>query len=112
MPHDLIQNDILISYQADGKDMSQILNVHKHGPWYIICEESEMYAFFGVITTISCLLSSYYYAYMAAFEAPSFGERNFTIMLAFESIFALSMGFKFLREFTKEGQTTPTRDLT
>ena len=48
---------------------------------------------------------------MAAFAAPSFGERNFTIMLAFETIFALSMGFKFLKEFTKPGQPTPTRDL-
>ena len=48
---------------------------------------------------------------MAAFAAPSFGERNFTIMLAFETIFALSIGLKFLREFTKPGQTVPTRDL-
>jgi hypothetical protein len=48
---------------------------------------------------------------MAAFEAPHFGERNFTIMLCFEFVFLCSMGFKFLVEFTKDGQTIPTRDL-
>ena len=48
---------------------------------------------------------------MAAFVAPKFGEKNFTIMLIFESVFLVSMGLKFFREFTKDGQTLPTKDL-
>ena len=91
--------------------MSQISNMHNQGPWYLICENNRLYKLWRGISTICCLLSSYYYGYMAAFEAPSWGERNFTIMLVFEFIFFLSIKFKFLREFTKEGQTVPTRDM-
>jgi hypothetical protein len=48
---------------------------------------------------------------MGAFVAPTWGERNFTIMLAFEFVFFCAMIFNFLKEFTKDGQVTPIRDL-
>ena len=58
------------------------------------------------------LLSSYFYAYTAAFVKPtSWGDRNFFIMLGFEFIFLCGMTFNFLKEFTKDGQVTPIRDL-
>ena len=56
-------------------------------------------------------MSSYFYAYLAAFDGASVGDQSFSIMLAFEIVFVLSMGFKFLCEFLKDGHNTPIRDL-
>ena len=79
--------------------------------WYIIGQDSKLYSAWIVIEVLCSLLSSYFYAYMGAFVAPKWGERNFTIMLGFEFIFLCSMAFNFLKEFTRDGQVTPTRDL-
>jgi len=111
MPDELSDLDVQISFQSEAKDQYALLLKNRERAWYIICEDSKIYGLWNGFNILCCLLSSYYYAYMAAFAAPKAGENNFTIMLGFEFVFLLSMGFNFLREFTKDGQTIPTRDL-
>ena len=60
---------------------------------------------------IMCVVSSYFYAYMAAFKAPKPGDYLFHIMIVFECLFAVDIFLKFLKSFTKDGETMPTIDL-
>ena len=66
---------------------------------------------FLVLNVVCCLVSSYFYAYIAAFHVPKFGDPLFTVMLCFESVFLIKMITRFFVSFTKDGQTIPTRDL-
>ena len=95
LPDELRYIDVVICYQRDAKDAGQI-NQKTGAAWYIISQDSQLYSIYKGFDVLCCLLSSYYYAYMGAFVAPVWGERNFTIMLAFEFVFLCSMGFKFL----------------
>ena len=77
----------------------------------IISEENKIYKMWKFLDVMACLISSYYYAYMAAFQNPMVGEPLFNVMLFFETIFFISMVLNFFVEFVKDGQTIPTRDL-
>ena len=77
----------------------------------IVCVDSKFYAIYKGVNLFCCLTSSYFYAYMAAFEEPGPGSFLFTINWTYEAIFIISMIICFLTEFHKDGETTPTRDL-
>jgi hypothetical protein len=111
LPQYVSDIDVKISCSQEKQDSGEILANQGAGAWYIISQDNKLYYLWRGFNILCCLLSSYYYAYMAAFVAPKWGERNFFIMLGFEFIFLMSMGFKFLCEFVKDGAVTPTRDL-
>jgi hypothetical protein len=48
---------------------------------------------------------------MAAFSAPKYGEALFNVMMLFEFAFLFDMCLNFLKSYTKDGETIPTRDL-
>ena len=48
---------------------------------------------------------------MAAFKAPQPGEKLHYVMIVFECLFGVDISLKFLKSFTKDGETTPTIDL-
>ena len=56
-------------------------------------------------------ISSYFYAYLAAFKKIGPGEPMFIAMLSFEAVFLISIVLKFFVCFTKDGHTIPTTDL-
>lgn len=78
----------------------------------IISQDNKAYKLWKFFVVLHSLVSSYFYAYMAAFHKPLPGSDLFNLMVYFEFIFFCQIVFKFLEEFTKDGQTTPTRDLT
>ena len=90
--------------------------------YFIVGEHSGFSQFWFVIYIISCIFSSYIYAYLAAFgtndEAfnhsyPGQSEMQFftNLEISFETIFVLSIIKQFLTEYTPDGETQPIRDL-
>ena len=77
----------------------------------IIRENNKLYGLWKLLDVLCCLISSYFYAYMAAFQDPKRGDSLFILMVFFETVFAISIMLKFLVEYVKDGQTIPTRDL-
>ena len=74
MPEDLTKLDVDTSFLSDAKDAGTLEVKAKGRAWYIINQDSKMYGLWRGFNILCCLLSSYYYAYMAAFKAPEFGE--------------------------------------
>jgi hypothetical protein len=74
-PGELSEIDVIVSYQRDAKDMSSFGHMDSMRPWYIICSDSKLYWLWRGIDILCCLLSSYFYAYIGTFKAPSYGER-------------------------------------
>ena len=77
----------------------------------IISGSNKYYKAWTGFVVLHSLLSSYFYAYMAAFYEPQPEDDLFKLMVYFEFIFFCSIILKFFEEFTKDGQTIPTRDL-
>ena len=84
----------------------------RRGKLLLISEKNKLYHFFCLIVTISCLISSYIYAYMAAFRLHPDRETKFTTIAAlfFELIFVGHMCTQFILEYTPEGSKIPVRD--
>lgn len=76
-----------------------------------ISDSNKYYKAWKGFVVLHSLVSSYFYAYMAAFNSPKPEDDLFKVMLYFEFIFVCEIIFKFFEEFTKDGQTIPTRSL-
>ena len=76
-----------------------------------ISDSNKSYKAWKGFVVLHSLVSSYFYAYMAAFKSPTPDHHLFKVMLYFEFIFFCEIVFKFFEEFTKDGQTIPTRSL-
>jgi hypothetical protein len=77
----------------------------------VIKQDNKYYRLWRGLDVLCCLVSSYFYVYMGAFNHPRYPEPLFIAMLFFETVFLISMVLKFFVEFIKDGQTIPTRDL-
>ena len=53
--------------------------------------ESPVYQFWKISVVMSCIVSSYIYAYFAAFGAPNKGTPEYGIDIAFEFVFSIDM---------------------
>ena len=62
-----------------------------------------------MIEIVSCIVSSYLYAYLAVFGDGSFPYPS--VIQFFDMLFLLSIGKCFLTEYVPEGETRPIRDL-
>ena len=68
--------------------------------------------FFNQMVNILCLISSYYYGYVACFRYHDNHATQFIVITsAFEFIFLIHMALQFLVEFTPEGSKVPVTDL-
>ena len=79
-------------------------------PYFIIYRDGQFWTFWSVINTISCLTSSYFYAYIAAFEIPPPGSFLFIVDWTYEVIFFMTLCFNFLVDFQVDGEPKPVRD--
>lgn len=80
--------------------------------YFTISPDSAYYKVFGLIVTLSCLTSPYFYAYIAAFRMSS--HSNGTIMhiyYVYESLFLLNMVSQFFLEYQNEYTKQPIKDL-
>jgi hypothetical protein len=86
-------------------DDQQIINSHGEEKtnmldYIIISHENPLYNSWSLIHTLSSLSSSYFYAYMAAFQ---FGKGLETIDWIYEIIFFISFGLNFIVDYKIEG---------
>ena len=78
---------------------------------FIICQHNKIYLIWRGLVIFSCLTSSYFYAYMAAFENPHPGTFLYKINMVYEIIFLISLISNFLVEYQDEGMPKPVRDI-
>ena len=69
----------------------------------VISEDNRVYLWWRSINIFCCLTSSYFYAFMAAFENPKSGSFLSNINIAFECIFLISLMIQFLVQYTPPG---------
>ena len=65
-----------------------------------------------MFVTICCVISSYLYAFIAAFENPNVGETLFNVTIFFETVFLVSLCVQFLVSYKPEGEERKIKDLT
>ena len=113
MPSELYNSDVdnCFTETNDVGKQSKLLRKKPFHEQIIISDENKAYKLWIVFNMILCILSSYFYAYMAAFKAPQPGEKLHYVMIVFECLFGVDISLKFLKSFTKDGETTPTIDL-
>ena len=68
-----------------------------------IPEHNKVYLWWRTLVIFCCLTSSYFYAFMAAFQDPLPGSGLSYINWFFEMIFLASICIEFLVEFTPPG---------
>ena len=84
--------------------------------YIVISQDNPYYKIWCSIEILSCLMSSYMYAYCSVFKQ-DIGEVNpgttplsFMVLL-FEAIFLVSIILKFFLEFTVEDEPLPVRNM-
>jgi hypothetical protein len=80
----------------------------------VISVENSVYQAWKIIVIFICIISSYIYAYIAAFGIPYKEEqpRFFLVIVVFEVIFGMDIAVQFLLEYKPEDQYNKVRDLT
>ena len=77
----------------------------------IIYDDNQYYDYWRYAELIISMVSSYFYAYIAAFIKMEYGEPKFTWMIFYECFFLISTCLKFLRSYIPDGQTVPVKSL-
>ena len=78
----------------------------------IISNESIAYSIWFNIYVFCCLISSYFYAYIAAFEMPIPGTFLYNLNMVFEAIFAISFLLCFIVDYQPPDSQKPVKDVT
>ena len=82
----------------------------KLGDMIIVRRTGCFYTIFGLIQSIMCILSSYWYSWISCF-GNHYDPHTFWIStLIFETFFAVAMIVEFITDYTDEGNEAPTRD--
>lgn len=77
----------------------------------VISLDNKYYALWKTLEIVINLMSSYFYAYIAAFKVIKYGDSAFNWMIFYESFFLISLLLKFLVSFIPDGQTIPVKDI-
>jgi len=131
LPSEFKYEDIAVSFSK----ASSLKDMHDESNWAIMSEEPSIYDYlvismdnpyfnlWSIFHTLSCLSSSYFYAYMAAFdykevvinangeEETVYNQGLLNLYLVFEIIFLISLIINFFVEYRDPETTTIVRDL-
>ena len=77
----------------------------------IISEESSFTIFWKIFDLINCIISSYIYAWLAAFGDQASGVFITDLSIFFECCFTVTMFLHFVTDYTPEGERVPIREL-
>ena len=120
MPGKLRVKDVTVSFSQfnNSKDMLEQTKTSSFKQksdnvfdFLVISQQNTFYQAWSIIHTLSCLTSSYFYAYMAAFGQPIKGTSIYRLDWVYEVIFYISLGLNFIVDYTPEGSNKPVRDL-
>ena len=89
--------DVKSSSQDESKKSKPLMQ------YFVISQHNILYLNWRTINTIACLTSSYFYAYMAAFERSTDNESLQIVNNVYEAIFVISMVLQFLVDYTEDG---------
>jgi hypothetical protein len=78
----------------------------------VISVENPFYQFWKIMVVLTCIVSSYIYASVAAFKIPEPGSTTDKIIVSFDVIFVLDILIQFILEYKPEDQFYKVRDLT
>jgi len=94
-------NELLESYQDRGV-----------ADCFIISQKNKPYQLFEMFVSIICLISSFNYAYLAAFRMHDQLKTSISgLWLFYETMFFIDIVLQFLKEFKSETTNLPVRDL-
>jgi len=80
----------------------------------MIPEDNLPYLFFNSLVSVLCIISSYYYLYIASFRYDSKFESEsagFTTMIIFESVFFVHMMLQFILEYRIEDKNETIKNI-
>ena len=79
----------------------------------ILSETGTFMVIWNSLNILLCIVSSYYFIWLAAFEKESEREINSTgFFMIFEEVFFLvSMMLRFITDYTEEGENVPEKNL-
>ena len=77
----------------------------------IIYQDNRYYDYWTYAETTIAMVSSYHYAYIAAFIKMKYGDAIFNWMLFYEIFFLISTCLKFLKSYVPDGSTVPVKQL-
>ena len=108
-----LQKDVETSFNLIPEEDNPYDDVDKPVDFWemiIIPQDSKILYVWKAIFMISCLTSSYFYAYVAAFYHPDEGWWLRTELI-YELIFLVDIGVNVITEYYEEGAPNPTRDI-
>jgi len=76
---------------------------------FVISEYNKFYLFWRGLYIASCLTSSYFYAFIAAFGKPEMGSFLEIVDDIYEVIFIISFILCFLVDYKEDGASVPVR---
>ena len=108
MPENFFPIDIQISFYGKISDDTAFKKAKRFTDkpiteMIIIYEDNHYYHYWKYVEFIIAMVSSYHYAYIAAFIKMKFGDPIFNWMLFYEIFFFISTCLKFLRSYIPDG---------
>ena len=77
----------------------------------VISRENKFYHLWCGFDILNCFISSYIYALISTFEDPKKDPKVQTMVIYFESVFAISLLLNFIVEYYPDGGTIPVKNL-
>lgn len=79
--------------------------------WIVISKDNKIYKLISGFELVLCILSSYYYGYMASFHSKEDEPKVLVWVLIFEVYFGICFLLNFFVEYYTEDSPLPVRDL-
>lgn len=92
----------------------EIKQLKMNKPWYdklVIMRSNPLFQVWNLVNTITCIVSSFQYAYFTAFGLPPSGTFLFFVDQFFEIVFIMDLCLQFFLEYQDERTRQPVRGL-
>lgn len=85
--------------------------VRKCLKFIVISQHNPIYTLWSGFNVFCCLTSCYFYAYMAAFENPKYGDPKWSVFGGLELVFLISFLLNFIVDYYPDGSMTPVDEI-
>ena len=102
--YNVASDDDSKAFENEAEDVIRISEI------IIISRVGKFYSVFAVLDSLACVMSSYFYSWLACYGDHYKKDTIETWVLILELFFLFSMGIKFLTNYTEEGEKFPVKD--
>ena len=74
-------------------------------------EKSKFSTYWNGIDIFTCIISSYFYAYLGCFGQDALNQEVEILVMCFESIFVITLLKHFITDYTPDGEQTPVTNI-